>query len=498
MANPKDKRQLSAADGAGSVPDDVKAFVLGCGWGWSRWGSSPWSLEVAGMFILGYQIDVLCKSGIKQCFLCEDANVDPHSSNSCASVLTNLGLKVEDDEASYLDMQIKILRGHSWRSEGNSLRAINEGQFDNPSSDFLLVLPGALPALNLARMVKQHQQRKLKDRRLALTMLFRRGDPSDTGLYIVYDRNTGRLHRMNQLEHGKGLKIGIADLFGEKLDRGEMHVLSRVGFTGIGICSPEAASYFTDNFDRDKLFDFTSAMLEQPEEELLFEHIIGVEILDSTRQEYAMRINSFAAYAQATQDVLRRWSFPLVPDHFPFTKSAATVSRGNTYRAETVDVSRSCQLGRNSIICDNSKLEEKVEVSQSCILRDVTIGSDSKIEGSIIMSGSRIGKHAVIVRSVVGEGVEISDGSKIGPGVVLGAGTVVGTKSSIPPGSWYARGKASDDAEADMTDTDDDSDEHSDEHSEEEGGNIGNLEDEAHSDQVGKRQHSMPDLGLEF
>mmetsp|Transcript_27650 Transcript_27650/g.108452 ORF Transcript_27650/g.108452 Transcript_27650/m.108452 type:complete len:206 (-) Transcript_27650:983-1600(-) len=196
------------------------------------------------------------------------------------------------------------------------------------------------------------------------------------------------------------------------------------------------------------------------------------------------------------------------------------------------DVSRSCQLGRNSIICDNSKLEEKVEVSQSCILRDVclikentslsccrlllmdslyivymclcverlqvTIGSDSKIEGSIIMSGSRIGKHAVIVRSVVGEGVEISDGSKIGPGVVLGAGTVVGTKSSIPPGSWYARGKASDDAEADMTDTDDDSDEHSDEHSEEEGGNIGNLEDEAHSDQVGKRQHSMPDLGLEF
>mmetsp|Transcript_27644 Transcript_27644/g.108428 ORF Transcript_27644/g.108428 Transcript_27644/m.108428 type:complete len:378 (-) Transcript_27644:499-1632(-) len=198
-----------------------------------------------------------------------------------------------------------------------------------------------------------------------------------------------------------------------------------------------------------------------------------------------MRINSFAAYAQATQDVLRRWSFPLVPDHFPFTKSAATVSRGNTYRAETVDVSRSCQLGRNSIICDNSKLEEKVEVSQSCILRDVTIGSDSKIEGSIIMSGSRIGKHAVIVRSVVGEGVEISDGSKIGPGVVLGAGTVVGTKSSIPPGSWYARGKASDDAEADMTDTDDDSDEHSDEHSEEEGGNIGNLEDEAHSDQLG-------------
>mmetsp|Transcript_27649 Transcript_27649/g.108445 ORF Transcript_27649/g.108445 Transcript_27649/m.108445 type:complete len:372 (-) Transcript_27649:499-1614(-) len=183
------------------------------------------------------------------------------------------------------------------------------------------------------------------------------------------------------------------------------------------------------------------------------------------------------------------------------------------------DVSRSCQLGRNSIICDNSKLEEKVEVSQSCILRDVclikentslsccrlllmdslyivymclcverlqvTIGSDSKIEGSIIMSGSRIGKHAVIVRSVVGEGVEISDGSKIGPGVVLGAGTVVGTKSSIPPGSWYARGKASDDAEADMTDTDDDSDEHSDEHSEEEGGNIGNLEDEAHSDQLG-------------
>jgi len=101
------------------------------------------------------------------------------------------------------------------------------------------------------------------------------------------------------------------------------------------------------------------------------------------------------------------------------------------------------------------------------------------------MPRARIGKSASIIRSVVGEGVEISDGSKIGPGVVLGAGTVVGTKSTIPPGSWYARGKASDDAEVDMADTDDDSDEYSDEHSDEEGGEIRNLEDKAHSDQLG-------------
>jgi len=83
---------------------------------------------------------------------------------------------------------------------------------------------------------------------------------------------------------------------------------------GIDICSPDVLARFSDEFDyRHVRKQFLSNSVAEEEEGLqnkIYAHLLS-------QQDYAARVQDFRTYHTISQDLLRRWCYPVVPDNIP-------------------------------------------------------------------------------------------------------------------------------------------------------------------------------------
>jgi translation initiation factor eIF-2B subunit epsilon len=112
---------------------------------------------------------------------------------------------------------------------------------------------------------------------------------------------------------------------------------------GIDICEADVPALCTENFDyHDLRRHFLNGVLTS---ELLGKkiavHVAGDEPEDSTKGDnrsgdggkYIERIRDTRTFGEITRDVLRRWSFPLVPDLNEPGGTQYELRRGNVYVA---------------------------------------------------------------------------------------------------------------------------------------------------------------------
>ncbi len=71
---------------------------------------------------------------------------------------------------------------------------------------------------------------------------------------------------------------------------------------------------------------------------------------------------------------------------------------------------------------------------QSVLGRHCSVGSDSRVERSVLHDRVRVGADAAVIESILGEGVRVGERALLEPGAIAGAGAVIGDGAVIGSG----------------------------------------------------------------
>lgn len=262
--------------------------------------------------------------------------------------------------------------------------AIKNAQALIGTTDLLAVLNGdILSDFDLTAMARIHRQQKAVAT-IGLTWV---EDPSDYGL--VYTKSGGRVSK-----------------FVEKpsQDESENHWVN----SGLYLFSPE-------------VFEHIPARRAYSVERQLFPDLLarGARIGSCSRRYYWKDIGTPAKYHQANLDILEGRMFML-----PVGETARRNARLRVGRA--CRINPSAELYAPAVLGDRCVVEEKARVGESVVLGDrVRVGRHAVIERSVIWDQVEIGESASLSGCVVGTGCRIGRFASLRPGTVLGEGAVV-------------------------------------------------------------------------
>ena len=155
---------------------------------------------------------------------------------------------------------------------------------------------------------------------------------------------------------------------------------------------------------------------------------------------------------KATLDILRRWTYPLVPEiiaslhkQSPTTPASPqvrtndpnislyssfypiTYDKHNIYKQGDIQLDRSSNIQQDVFIGHKSHILSGVCLRSSVIGQNCIIGRNSRIENSILWNHVRIGENCVIKNSIICDNVLVRDNVQIEKECILCRGVIIGT-----------------------------------------------------------------------
>lgn len=261
------------------------------------------------------------------------------------------------------------------------------------------------------------------DKGAVATLIFKQANThvrTGSEVMIAMDTQNKRLHHYQELSmDSKEINFEIPlEVF---THNSEIALLNLVN-PEIAIGSPSMLSLFSDNFDFETRADFIRGIL------------INEEILDSRiyisllpRQHYARKVNNWLSYQIVSNDIINRWTYPLVPDmgikcltqQYIFLKNniyrSATANLVKVGLRENVVIGNKCAvglgshldcsvIGSNVLIGQNCRLHyvfifDNVIVEDNCALEFCIIGSGSKIAANCELKGVLVDYNCVIPKN---------------------------------------------------------------------------------------------------
>ncbi|KAG0628658.1 hypothetical protein M758_1G043500 [Ceratodon purpureus] len=388
-------------------------------------------LPLVNVPLIDYTLEWLATAGVEECFVfcCAHAN-------QVRNHLTKAKWKSQPNFA------VTVIESHDCVSAGDALRFIE--QRGVVRGDFVLVSGDTVSNMSLKEVVKEHQERRKKDKLAVMTMVVKRVKPSpltnmtrlgNDELLVAIDPQSKQL-----LHYDPGREAGGRDNFQHQSssrnlilehsalnDRPSVQLCTNLLDCHIDICSLDVLTLFTDNFDYQQIRrDFVRGLLS---DEIMGNKIFTYEI----GREYAARVENLRAYDVVSQDVIHRWTYPMVPDiSFGGNTSGLRFERCNVYKAAGVTLSRTSTVGENSVLGQGTEVGEGTTIKRSVIGRGCRIGKNVSIEGCHIWDNVTIEDDARLEYSVVCDGAVVRTGAVLKPGVVLSFKVVIGPKFTVP------------------------------------------------------------------
>jgi translation initiation factor eIF-2B subunit epsilon len=187
----------------------------------------------------------------------------------------------------------------------------------------------------------------------------------------------------------------------------------------IDICSPEVLIHFSDNYDyTDIRRDYLHREVQN--KELGWKY--HAHILDN---EYAARVQDLRTYDSICRDMLRRWTYPLVPDSNINGSTNFRLHGNGTFKENNVLTHRSVKLGPNVILGSGTAIEENSEVTNTTLGRNVHIGSNVLILNSYIWDDVIIEDNCSIVGAVICNAALVKTGCNVRQGTVISFGATL-------------------------------------------------------------------------
>ncbi|KAK7337851.1 hypothetical protein VNO77_18438 [Canavalia gladiata] len=317
-------------------------------------------------------------------------------------------------------------------SAGDALRVIYERNVIH--GDFVLISGDTVSNMSLTQALLEHKERRKKDSNAVMTMVIKRSKPNPAihqsrlgtdELFMAIDPNTKQLlYYEDKADHSKVTLHLDKSLL---VDNPSLSLHHDKQDCYIDICSPEVLSLFTDNFDYQHLRrHFVKG--------LLLDDIMGYKIfVHEIHSDYAARIDNFRSYDTVSNDIIHRWTYPLVPDVMNFGKPATKLERQGIYRASEISQSQSAVIGPFTVIGSGTKIGNNTKISNSVIGEGCRIGSNVLIGGCYIWDNITIEDGCKLQHAIICDGVTIKSGAILEPGVVLSFKVVVGQEFVVPP-----------------------------------------------------------------
>jgi len=291
------------------------------------------------------------------------------------------------------------------------------------TGDFLLVHGDLISNLPIDAALQAHRARRLADKNAIMTMILRSGGLGShrtkskgiTPVFVVDPTKNRCLHyeEMHPLQANKYVNID-PDLLTE---HSEMEIRSDLIDCGIDICTPDVLALWAESFDYEvPRRHFLHGVLKDYE---LNGKTIHTEIVTD---HYAARVFNLQSYEAVSNDVLGRWTYPLVPDSNLVAGQSYKFERGGLCKENGVVLARTCRIGKRTVLG-----------------KDTSIGDGSVVSNSIIGRRCQIGKNVTIKNAFIWDDVVIEDNSKVDRAIIASE-AVVGTSSIVEPGALISFG----------------------------------------------------------
>ncbi|BEI83791.1 hypothetical protein CcaverHIS002_0403950 [Cutaneotrichosporon cavernicola] len=399
-------------------------------------------LPLCGIPLLTYTLESLSLSKVKQVFIFCGVHADKIREFVANSPFNRL-------------LDIQCLASQTARSGGDALRELDDMGLLNPENPFVLVHTPIVSNYDISQMVDAHRKRRETDKNLIMTMGIGRGGRQhpEAPIMMVHPPSSRLLHySLNPIspaqKHVEFPSQLFLDPWPPTIDEYEIWsgtnpASSQGGYRdlGIDICEADVPALCTENFDyHDLRRHFVNGVLTS---ELLGKninvHVVGDETLEDPKERratsgrYVERVRDTRTYGEITQDLLRRWVFPLVPDIGVHGTQSFELRRGNVYIAhDNVILSRTTTLQGPLLIGAKSVLNNNTRIVQSSLGMQCRVGAHTTILSSYIFNDVTIGDDCFLDECMIGNNVVIHSGAHIGKGALIGDGVTIGKGVKIP------------------------------------------------------------------
>jgi translation initiation factor eIF-2B subunit epsilon len=331
---------------------------------------------------------------------------------------------------------LQFVRVADARSVGDVLRDMDKRSFVD--GDFILVHGDLVSNILLDDIIAKHRKRREESAANIMTMVLRSAGSDShrtktnaiTPVFAIDTQNKRCLHydEMHPLhsDHYLTLDPAIPDELST-----DFEVRADLIDAQIDICTPEVLALWSESFDYElSRRNFLHGVLKDWE---LNGKMIYAEVLEDG---YAARASNLQMYDSISQDVLSRWTSPLIPENniVPGQKyqrhAGGLVAESSTTIANDAKLFNSVIGGytfvgagsniKNSIIGTHCKIGANVTLENCFIWNDTIVEDGSRISAAILADGVTVGKDC-----------KLSDGVLLSYGVQLGAGISLSNGASI-------------------------------------------------------------------
>lgn len=182
----------------------------------------------------------------------------------------------------------------------------------------------------------------------------------------------------------------------------------------------------------------------------------------ATGGTYVERVKDTRTYHRVARDVLRRYTFPLVPDSGAIANDTTQVElrRGGVYVArDDVRLARTAAISGPSSLGPRTKLGPKTFVRRSVLGAGCELAAGARVDESYLDDNVRLGSGAMVERGcIVGAGVTIGERARVGRGTLIANGVRIGAGVSVPDYSRVGLRPPRGDDEEEEDEEEDDSD----------------------------------------
>ena len=336
-------------------------------------------------------------------------------------------------------LSVRCITSSACTSPGDALRELDTMGIVR-SDPFILISGDVVSNMNLQKAIDFHKEVRKKDSQAIMTVVMKTVQkrsgikPITDDLVVAFDSESKQMLLFED-DFRKSTVSLPAEIIQEHPN---IDFKTSVLDCHVDICSPELLLQFSDNFDYQ---DIRRHFIEN--EVVNWE--LGMHVYSYfIEQEYAARVHDPRTYHSVCRDIVRRWTYPMVPDAQLLLDTSYSHHGRNVYMERNVRIHPTANIGvgvvigadtvieegcdiRNSVIGRNCLIRRNCVLSDSHIWGQTTIEEGAKINFSIVCNGAMVRKRAVVPRGCV-----LSFHTSVGAGVMLSEYTRITTLDNDP------------------------------------------------------------------
>ncbi|CAH3018109.1 unnamed protein product [Porites evermanni] len=376
-------------------------------------------LPLVNVPLLDYTIEFLVEAGVQEIFVFCCRHVDQIKKHLSQSKWTS----------SRGPCDVKTIVFEDCLSLGDALREIDRQSF--LKNDFVLVSGDIVSNMKLDQVLKEHKDRRKKDKSSLMTMVFKVANPGhrtrcrEEDLIVAMDSTTGRILHCDKTASKKQFSFPLSLFTGNN----DIQIRYDLLDCNISICSTTVPQLFTDNFDYQTRDDFVRGILVN-------EEIMGNQIHSFLiSNKYVARVSNPYMYDTVSKDILSRWAYPITPDNSVFFMDFSfSFARHNVYLDSELSLARDCVLEENLLISKGTSVGAGTVITNSVIGRNCVIGDFVQLDGVHLWDNVRIDDGSKISKSIVCANVHVKRNVTITTGSLISFNVVIGPDIVLPPG----------------------------------------------------------------